>query len=75
MGVRAVWGSLELVSHTVQSDSSDPVALSAQAEELQQSISALYGGTRGVSRPNPVPLSTRLAASVDNGSAGCKMWK
>ena len=75
MGVRAVWGSLELVSCTVQSNPTDPMALSAQAEELRQSISALYGGTRGVSRPHPVPLSTRSATPVDNGGAGCEVWK
>ena len=75
MGVRAFGGSLELVSHTVQPGSSYSMDLSAQAEELRQSISALYGGTCGISCPYPVSLATRSATSVNNGDDGRKMRK
>ena len=61
---------LELVSHTVQPDSFDSMDLSAQAEELRQSISAIHGGTCSISRPYPVHLSTRFAASADNSNFG-----
>ena len=72
--VRDFWNDLELVFNTFQSNTPVSLALSAQAEGLRQSLSALYGGVSGVYHSYTIRLSTRLGASAHNSYSSSQMY-